>query len=200
MKHTSNKRPGVVVGSAATGLQDASWAVSKAHARAGAKGEHQTARVLNQLARTSGGPGVLHDVKIPGAHANVDHVVVAGNKVFLIDSKVWRAGFYWSFLGAPLRGSKSFPHAKTTTLEFAQDRLKTVLEQAGVDGVEFATPILAVWQSASRGKLSLWALRLPGGKVKHGRKVVSRAMFANPNPLIVSVLSKYVASFRGAES
>ncbi len=37
---------------------------------------------------------------MPGFKANVDHTIVSGKSVLLIDSKIWKPGFY----GSPQRG------------------------------------------------------------------------------------------------
>ena len=54
--------------------------------RVGAEGEHATARALASLP-----PGwvVLHDRRIPGGRANIDHVVVGPQGVFVIETKSW---------------------------------------------------------------------------------------------------------------
>jgi Nuclease-related domain len=53
----------------------------------GAAGERQTARLLDRLTRH--GYVVFHDLAVPGAPANVDHLVIGPSGVFVIDSKQW---------------------------------------------------------------------------------------------------------------
>jgi hypothetical protein len=53
----------------------------------GAKGECQTARLLDRLGRD--GYVVFHDLAMPDAPANLDHLVVGPSGVFVIDSKQW---------------------------------------------------------------------------------------------------------------
>jgi hypothetical protein len=53
----------------------------------GARGERQTARLLDRLGRD--GYQVFHDLAMPGSPANVDHLVVGPSGVFVIDSKLW---------------------------------------------------------------------------------------------------------------
>jgi hypothetical protein len=53
----------------------------------GAKGERQTARLLDRLSRD--GYQVFHDLAMPGSPANIDHLVVGPSGVFVIDSKQW---------------------------------------------------------------------------------------------------------------
>ena len=53
----------------------------------GARGERQTARLLDRLGRD--GYQVFHDLAMPGSPANLDHLVVGPSGVFVIDSKQW---------------------------------------------------------------------------------------------------------------
>jgi hypothetical protein len=74
--------------------------------RDGARGERATAHRLRRLER--GGYVVLHDLEVPGSHANLDHVAVGPAGVFVIDSKRYRGrlhlgpdGMLW-YAGYPL--------------------------------------------------------------------------------------------------
>lgn len=51
----------------------------------GAQGERKLGRRLDGLA--TAGLGVLHDRRIPGSRANIDHIVVGPGGVFVIDAK-----------------------------------------------------------------------------------------------------------------
>jgi hypothetical protein len=53
--------------------------------RDGARGERATARRLQRL--KDHGYVVLHDLQVPGTHANIDHLAVGPAGVFVIDSK-----------------------------------------------------------------------------------------------------------------
>ena len=53
----------------------------------GARGERQTARLLDRLGRD--GYLVLHDLAMPSSPANVDHLVIGPSGLFVIDSKLW---------------------------------------------------------------------------------------------------------------
>jgi len=65
-----------------------------ARVAAGAQGEASTARLL-QLLLVIPGTTVFHGLRFPGSrHADVDHAVVHGNLVILIDSKQFRDGIY----------------------------------------------------------------------------------------------------------
>jgi hypothetical protein len=54
----------------------------------GAVGEERVGKLLDQIA----GPhvGVLHDRRIPNSRANVDHLVVTGDAVWVIDTKRYK--------------------------------------------------------------------------------------------------------------
>jgi hypothetical protein len=56
--------------------------------RDGARGERATARRLRRLERH--GYVLLHDLQVPGSHANVDHLAIGPAGVFVIDSKYYR--------------------------------------------------------------------------------------------------------------
>lgn len=51
----------------------------------GANGERALGRLLNPLREE--GIGILHDRRIPGSRANIDHLVIAPYGVFVIDAK-----------------------------------------------------------------------------------------------------------------
>lgn len=59
------------------------------NAQAGNNGELKTARMLDDLVRIPG-TRVFHGVKLPGSEsADIDHIAVNGDKIVLIDSKMW---------------------------------------------------------------------------------------------------------------
>jgi Nuclease-related domain len=60
----------------------------------GARGERQTARLLDRLGRD--GYQVFHDLAMPGSPANLDHLVVGPSGVFVIDSKQWTGSVHQS--------------------------------------------------------------------------------------------------------
>jgi hypothetical protein len=60
--------------------------------RDGARGERATARRLHRLERH--GYVVLHDLQVPGSHANLDHLAIGPAGVFVIDSKHYRGRLY----------------------------------------------------------------------------------------------------------
>lgn len=75
--------------------------------RRGAAGERTTAVLLEPLALA--GWVVLHDRRVPGMAANIDHLVASPSAVWVLDSKVWRGnlvrlgdGDLW-YADAPVR-------------------------------------------------------------------------------------------------
>lgn len=59
---------------------------------AGQKGEKRVAEELERLAARYPNTYVFHSVKLFGSKADIDHVVVQGDKVLLVDSKNWARG------------------------------------------------------------------------------------------------------------
>ncbi|WAC50530.1 nuclease-related domain-containing protein [Frigoribacterium sp. SL97] len=108
----STRIPGQVIGTAGGSLAGAgsTFAANASVARVGAEGERKSAAILNKLAARPGGPSVLHDLSIPlpGVRANVDHVVVSGRTVTVIDTKAWAGAIYWTLAGKTFRGLKRF--------------------------------------------------------------------------------------------
>lgn len=169
---------GRVFGSAGASLNDFnSWGSGDGSAaKRGQKGEVATAEMLNALADREGGPTVLHDLRIPlkGIKANIDHAVVSGKNVLLIDSKVWKPGFYWTVGGKSRRGFERVPHTEKKTMEMASQGISGLLASSGVNA-NIVTPVVAVWPSSDKAKLSLWALKFPGARVIRADQLAGRA-------------------------
>jgi hypothetical protein len=149
------------LGVAGGGLDNASWAANASAARVGQAGERRTATILDSTVSRQGGATVLHDLTIPGSRANVDHVVVVGRTVWVIDTKVWAPGFYWRVGSRAYRGAERFEPAEKKTTSLAVTRLRSYLERGGV-AADFATPTVVVWPSNTRDRLSLMLLRRVG--------------------------------------
>lgn len=155
-----------VYGRAATGLQDSSWAVNEGVAKVGARGEQKTEALLNGFGKKA---AVLHDLRIPipGFKANVDHAIVSGKSVLLIDSKMWKPGFYWSLLGYR-RGWEKTPHVGKPQ-EYVSSAMASFLKGTGA---KVLTPHLVVWSSRDGQPLSTWLLTVPGAEVVNGLRIV----------------------------
>lgn len=177
-------------GRAGTGLADStSWAVSATAAAQGAKYEEKTAIVLDRFADRA---AILHDVIIPGLKANIDHVVVSGNRVLLIDTKSWRPGFYWTFGGKSRRGFDPVPHVDSKTMTIGHTKFSSALRRATL-----VRPVTVVWPSNQRKTMWLWALRLQGSRAIHAQQLeraVDKFIGAAPaDPAIVTSLVALLA-------
>ncbi|QOD06078.1 nuclease-related domain-containing protein [Pseudarthrobacter sp. BIM B-2242] len=155
-------------GRAATGLtNDASFAANAGAAKAGADGEVKTAAILDGFSLKA---AILHDLRvpIPGFKANIDHVVVSGKRVLIIDTKVWKPGFYWSLFGANRRGTERIAHTEKD-LGYIQQSLITHLRGTGAI---VSTPHLAIWSSRKTSDPSIWLLRVPNAKLLRGEALL----------------------------
>lgn len=153
-----------ILGTAGGGLTGATWAANADVARIGQRGEERTAEILNKYAEPVDGVTVLHDVRIPIPNftANIDHVVIAGRTVHLIDAKVWKPARYWTFRGTTRRGLEKFAPADKKTMVMAREAIDRFLAKEGLTGYTFAPPLLAVWPSSTRAELKLGWLKVPG--------------------------------------
>lgn len=149
--------PGSVIGKAGGSVAGA--AQFGQLGKVGAAGEARTGRLLAQLAGRGGGPTVIHDVRIPipGFTANIDHVVVSGRNITLLDSKVWRAGFYWTLGGVTRRGLELAPHCDKKTLQAGVGGIGRMLHAMGVRA-SFRRNVLVVWpgRDGARPNLTLY--------------------------------------------
>lgn len=167
-----SRAPGEVIGNAGIGLTgDISWAANAGVAEHGRRMELRTAQILNELALRPGGPTVLHDLRIPipGFKANIDHVIVSGSTVTILDTKGWKPGFYWTFGGKTRRGTERFLPAEKKTLPTAFTALTRFFDDRGIS-VQLATPTLIIWPSSDRAALNLWFLRSPGARAISGAR------------------------------
>ncbi len=193
---------GEVLGTAGAGLVDAGWAANEAVARIGRAGELRTAEVLDPLA-CSDGVTVLHDLRIPIPKftANIDHAVVAGSAVLLIDSKAWKPGRYWSLAGSARRGLRRFPHAATKTPGLAFDSIGRFLANRGVDA-EMLEPLVAVWPSSRTGRVSVSWLKMDRCRAVDAAalpRLVRRALPRRPaDPALVAALVDLLTADRPA--
>lgn len=87
----------VVYGVPGSGLANAPFSTGKI--QAGTVGERKTALILDDFARRHTNVHVFHSLIWPRSYskADIDHAVVCGNNVLLIDSKNWKAKGVYSF-------------------------------------------------------------------------------------------------------
>lgn len=184
-----------VIGRAGTGLEGTpTWAANAEVARHGLTGERKTAEVLLHAVSKAPGTVVLHDlaIPIPGFSANIDHALVSGPRVLLIDSKAWAAGFYWTAGGVTRRGLAKFPPADKRTVELAAERIAGLLDRRA-PGAELVRPVVAVWPT--RGRVSMRWAEMPGGDLVPGHQLARRAsrfLDAPADRRVVDALSKLV--------
>jgi hypothetical protein len=165
----SVRLPGQILGTPGGSLAGAKFAANANVARVGADGERKTAVILNALASQPGGPSVLHDLDIPNPKysANVDHVIVSGKTVTIIDTKVWAGNFYWTLAGKTFRGLTRFATldragnttypAEKRTLPLARDAYAAYLG-VPVSSIRLG---LIIWP-AGKKPLNLLFFRGPG--------------------------------------
>lgn len=188
-----------IIGSPAGSLLDASaasWAGDAA--AAGARGEMRTAEVLATFA-ARGGPTVIHDLNIPivGNPGNIDHVVVTGRDVWLVDSKLWLPGTYWTWRGVTRRGRTLFPPADKRFMGFAAAAVSQYLGRLKVSA-KVRTPLIVVWPSRRTGRVALWPYRPRDARVVPGPALATtaRRLFsgAAADPRVVSALAALARS------
>jgi hypothetical protein len=190
---------GTVIGHAGGSLTGAgtTWAKNDAVARIGKTGEIRTAAILDPLTRQLGGPTVLHDllIPIPGYTANIDHVLISGRTVHIIDAKVWKPGTYWTVSGHTFRGLSRFAPADKRTMPMAVQAIAQNLRDRRI-GANIALPLLVVWPSSQATPMRLWAMRSPGARVVTSAKFAAETLQlvgSKPaDPAIVAALTGLV--------
>lgn len=160
------------------GLAGASLAqgtfVADAHlAKGAARAESRTAATLN--AHSGAHSVVLHDLDIPvtfadGGKPNIDHAVLSGSTLWLIDTKWWKPGFYWTLGRTTRRGWSSFPAADKQTMTLARDALARHLAANGVTGIRIRCAVI-ICPSNTKTSMSTWAMRFPGAAIVHSARL-----------------------------
>jgi hypothetical protein len=162
---------GAIIGTPGKSLLDTTangFTSSTAAARFGARGEISVGNVLNKLAVSHTSAFAFHDLRIPcqkiGYNANIDHVIVCGNDVYLIDAKNWAQGTYFGFgkwrFRKTLNGKlERFMPAETGTLRMAYTKFDEYLKDtpAKIRGVYVVvvskTPIKTILFSVKGSKV-----------------------------------------------
>lgn len=162
-----------VLGTAGGSLVDATWlsAQDEGAAKVGRDGEIRTGRLLDAVAAADG-VTVLHDLKVPSQKykANIDHVVVSGSTVHVIDSKVWKPARYWTFGGKTRRGFERFAPAEKQTMVVIFNALNDYLTRK-TGSSDLVEPVLFVWPSSQTTAISTRLLRVPGARVVSGDSI-----------------------------
>ena len=105
--------------------------------RRGAVGERRTARLLGRLERH--GWAVLHDLAVPGSHANIDHLAIGPGGVFVIDSKRYSGKLHLAPGGSLWHGRHPMGPV-LRAVRFEADQAAEVLAAPGVEVI----PLVAV--------------------------------------------------------
>lgn len=182
-------------GRAGGSLDDAGFAANAQTAKAGQAGELLTARILNRQAADRGFT-VLHDLRVPRARANIDHVVVAGNRVWVIDSKLWLPGVYMTVPKGTVRfdGRKmaDVPHADKRGLPLGHARIAELL---GPLDARMQRPLMVLHCSRPGERFTTWMYRPasdPGARVRAIHPTKLRFPSRAADPRIVAALSHLI--------
>lgn len=170
------------------------WARNADVARVGAAGEARTAKVLASVEASNPAVAVIHDIMVPnsrGHRYNIDHAVVSGRTVLLIDSKAWSPGFLWTAGGVTRRGLERFPAADSRSVAAAHRDIAALLSGTGA---VLPTPLVAVWPTNGRSTMQLWCARYHGARLVHGQRLASAVSrvtgpAAPADPVIVARLA-----------
>ena len=179
-----------VPGHSLSGRSD--WAVNDDVRKIGKKGEERTAEALASIA-TDGGPTILHSLRLPmsGVDADIDHVVVAGRNVYVVDSKVWKPARYWTVGHVTRRGLERVRFADKHTSEMAVRALRSLLAANQVPAIVHV-PTIVVWPSNETRPMHLGLYRPRGARSVAGEKfrrtVARRFPHAPADPAIVQAL------------
>lgn len=188
-----------VIGSPGSSLSDLTGRATQSQIAAGRDGEIKTAQALAKFCRGSG-PTVLHDLSMPmsGISANIDHIVVSGRTVRIIDSKLWRSGTYWTIFGHTLCGFTPVPHADKQTMEMASSSIEKYLTSRVGGRVDVRRPLIMIWPSTKRKALRVALYRPVGARAATSARVIRqhrRYLGSQPaNPEIVSALVRLLKS------
>jgi hypothetical protein len=193
---TTPQLPGQVIGTpgGSLGAGHNDWAANEDVARVGRSGEVTTSRVLHALAHRPGGPTVFHDLKLPHSDSNIDHLVVSGNRVTIVDSKAWAAGTYINVFGRVFRSSRRFAFGDHGRLGWIAIKLAAHLPA----GCTIAKPVLVVWPSSNNKATNVNLLRWRDTRVVHGSQLTQHRaarLFGDKraDPAIVAHLLRLVA-------
>ena len=163
-----------VLGTPGGSLNDLSGKFGAGQTAAGRDGEIRTARRLADICKP-GGPTVLHDLVLPmtGITANIDHILISGRDVRILDSKMWAPGVYWTIAGHTRRGLTRVSHADKRTMAMAVTAINKQLAGTGVRFV-MKRPVLVVWPSNTKKQMMLRLFRPVGAKATTGPRFASR--------------------------
>lgn len=165
--------------------EDTSWAANKAVAEVGRIGEQIVGNMLTDLVVASNGAVVLHDLSMPAhwSKANIDHIVITGSTIIIIDAKRWKPSTYYTLGSTAYRGLFShFKHAQKNGMGHAADSIQAMMSKRQLHAT-ISTPLVAVVPTGP-GFMSTHFLRFPRAEVvsKKGLAVRVRRLIRDHGP------------------
>lgn len=145
-----------------------SWAANAEVAKSGAAGEQRVGAAIERALEHDASAVVLHDLGIPGLSANIDHIVVRGHTITIVDAKAWSAGRYFTVFGRTFRTvngtriPKRFEFADKATMQIAARNISGYLNNHGCR-YKMERPIIVVTPRHS-GRTAVRWLRVPGAR------------------------------------
>jgi hypothetical protein len=138
----------------------------------GAEGEVRTGRLLEPL--EADGFRILHDRKIPGSRANIDHIVIGPPGIFVVETK--------SYAGSlQIRGNEVFVAGRRKTGMIDEVKREASAVQTALDEEVAAhgwtvTPVICV----HRADLPWFRSEVAGVRIVSGKDLVKRLRKADP--------------------
>lgn len=131
----------MIYGTPAIGLRRGGFGTPGSRA-AGAAGEKLTAEILNGFTDRA---AIFHDLLVPHDRLtlNIDHAVLTGNRLLLIDSKLWKPGRHWSIGPWYFRGTER-RDPPSQAVAIAHDTFSDTMRTLAT--VE--TPLVVLWSGA----------------------------------------------------
>lgn len=88
--------------------------------QAGIDGERRVGAILDKLAKSHPGVYVFHAVKLPGHYGDLDHVVLVGSTVIVIDTKNWKSNARYTLRDddTVYRDGRDFPGGKVKVQQY----------------------------------------------------------------------------------
>ena len=124
---------------------------------------------------------VRHDLSVPGAQGrhrgvNVDHIIIRGRRVVIVDSKVWESGFYWGTSRVGIRrGLTRLPHVERQSIYPSIRQWQSYLDRS-VRGRVQVSGLLLVHPPRAAAAPSLWGVRLDDGVGLLGAEAAEKAL------------------------
>lgn len=180
-----------IYGQAGASLQGATFTKNTATATIGQVGEKKMADLINPYCQRPGGPAVFHDIDVPGKTINIDHLLITGNRVIPIDSKVWQPNWYITIFGHTIRGTRLAPWADKKTYLMIDEALRPIVEAAGGK----LKPSLVVVFPSRPGPLHLGLYKPKGARALDQQRFVRKYLSANmpgANPHLEAAIARWV--------